>query len=58
MLYTRDFISRHGLPAASTIRSAVAKLQERDLHYRSEQGFLVYDRFFGLWLATPSSFTA
>ena len=52
----RDFISRHGLPAASTIRSAVAKLQERDLLYRSEQGFLVYDRFFGLWLTMPSSF--
>ena len=46
-----DFIRRHRLPAASTIRSAAAKLQNRDIIYRTEKGFIVYDRFFGLWLA-------
>ena len=45
-----DFISRNALPAASTIRSAAAKLTERDLLYRSDAGYVVYDRFFGLWL--------
>ena len=45
-----DFISRNKLPAASTIRSAAAKLTERDLLCRSEAGYVVYDRFFGLWL--------
>jgi len=45
-----DFISRNKLPAASTIRSAAAKLPERDLLCRSEAGYVVYDRFFGLWL--------
>lgn len=45
-----DFISRNKLPAASTIRSAAAKLTERDLLYRADTGYVVYDRFFGLWL--------
>jgi hypothetical protein len=45
-----DFISRNALPAASTVRSAAAKLAERDLLYRTDEGYVVYDRFFGLWL--------
>ena len=45
-----DFIRRNALPAASTIRSAAAKLAERDLLYRTDAGYVVYDRFFGLWL--------
>ena len=45
-----DFISRNTLPAASTVRSAAAKLTERDLLYRTDAGYVVYDRFFGLWL--------
>ena len=45
-----DFIRRNKLPAASTVRSAAAKLTERDLLYRSDAGYVVYDRFFGLWL--------
>ena len=44
------FISRNALPAASTVRSAAAKLTERDLLYRTNAGYVVYDRFFGLWL--------
>ena len=46
----RDFITRNALPAASTVRSAAAKLTERDLLYRADAGYVVYDRFFGLWL--------
>ena len=45
-----QFIRRYRLPAASTIRSAAAKLAERDLIYRTERGYVVYDRFFGAWL--------
>ena len=45
-----DFIRRNKLPSASTVRSAAAKLTERDLLYRSDAGYVVYDRFFGLWL--------
>ena len=45
-----DFIRRNALPAASTVRSAAAKLTERDLLYRTDAGHVVYDRFFGIWL--------
>ena len=45
-----NFIRRNALPSASTIRSAAAKLKERDFLYRTENGYVVYDRFFGLWL--------
>ena len=45
-----DFIRRNKLPAASTIRSAAAKLMERDLIYRTEGGYVIYDRLFGTWL--------
>ena len=45
-----DFIRRNALPAASTVRSASAKLKERDLLYKTDAGYVVYDRFFGLWL--------
>ena len=45
-----DLIARHKLPAASTIRSAAAKLKDRDLIYLTEKGYVIYDRFFGLWL--------
>ena len=45
-----DFIRRNTLPAASTVRSAAAKLKERDLLYRTDSGYVVYDRFFGTWL--------
>ena len=45
-----DFIRRNRLPAASTIRSAAAKLKERDLIYRTNGGYVIYDRFFGEWL--------
>ena len=46
-----EFISRNSLPAASTVRSAMSSLKERDLVYLTEDGYVVYDRFFGLWLA-------
>ena len=45
-----DFIRRNALPAASTVRSAAAKLRERDLLYRTDAGYTIYDRFFGAWL--------
>ncbi len=44
------FLKRNALPAASTVRSAAAKLLNRDLLYKTPKGHVVYDRFFGLWL--------
>ncbi len=45
------FLRRHGLPAASTVRSAAANLEKRDLLYRTDGGFIVYDRLFGVYLS-------
>ncbi len=46
----RDFIARHGLRATSTVASALKHLQRDDLLYQTERGYVVYDRFFGVWL--------
>lgn len=46
-----DFIVRHGLKATSTVASALKDLQERDLVYKTPSGFVVYDRFFNIWLS-------
>ena len=46
-----DFISRHGLRAASSVAAAVKSLNDADLIYRSDGGYEVYDRFFGIWLS-------
>ena len=45
-----DFIVRHGLRATSTVASALKHLKRDDLLYQAEQGYVVYDRFFGVWL--------
>ena len=46
-----DFLSRHGLKSHSTVRSALKDLVESDLLYRSDKGYVVYDRLFGIWLS-------
>ena len=45
-----DFIARNGLRTASTVASALKRLLRDDLLYRTERGYVVYDRFFGVWL--------
>lgn len=46
----KDFLQKHQLGAGSTVRSAVNVLIDKDLIADSEDGYSVYDRFFGLWL--------
>lgn len=48
---SNGFLMRYALPSASTVRSAVANLKARDIVYQTDRGYVVYDRFFGLWLA-------
>jgi len=48
------FVAKHGLRAASSVSSAVGDLESRDLIYRMPTGYVVYDRFFGLWLRSIS----
>ena len=46
-----EFVLRHRLPAPSSIKLALTTLQEKEfLFYDPQVGYLVYDRFFGLWL--------
>lgn len=46
-----DFIARHGLKAASSVKAALKTLLDMDLVYRTDAGYIVYDRLFGLWLS-------
>lgn len=46
----KDFIGRHALGAASTVASVIAGLVEKELLYRTESGYIVYDRLFAEWL--------
>ena len=46
----KDFLQKHQLGAGSTVRSALNVLIDKDLIAENEDGYSVYDRFFGLWL--------
>lgn len=45
-----NFVSRYHLVSASSVSSAIRVLMDKELVYKSEKGYSVYDRFFGLWL--------
>ena len=45
------FISKYGLKNVSSITRALNKLIEKELIYKSEKGYMVYDRLLGLWLS-------
>lgn len=45
------FLSRHGFKSHSTVRSALNDLVSSDLLYRTDDGYVVYDRLFGIWLS-------
>ena len=44
------FISKHRLPALSSIKTALASLADSQFIYQYQGGYIVYDRFFGMWL--------
>lgn len=46
----RDFVRKYNLPASSSIKRALDYLLDKEYVYRSESGYIVYDRFFALWL--------
>ena len=46
-----EFIHRYHLPAPSSIKMAIKSLIDKEFLYQdSIKGYLVYDRFFGMWL--------
>ena len=46
----KDFLLRHSLGSASTVASALENLVEKELLYKTHDGYIVYDRLFGFWL--------
>ena len=44
------FIQKYALKAASTVSSALTALTDKELVYRSPEGYSVYDRFLEIWL--------
>jgi len=50
-VYSGDFLKRHQLTSTSTVRSTLTSLVDADLVYRTETGYVVYDRLFGEYLA-------
>jgi AAA+ ATPase superfamily predicted ATPase len=45
-----EFIARHALRAASSVKSNLSKLLDRELVYKTPEGYIVYDRFMAIWL--------
>ena len=49
--FEHNFMKKHSLTAASSLRLALKSLTEKTLLIKDEEGFYcVYDRFFSLWL--------
>lgn len=46
-----DFAKKHGLPSPSSVSSAVKGLLERDLITMSNGAYMVYDKFFEIWMS-------
>ena len=46
----QEFLQKHQPGPASTVRSALRVLIDKELVAEDEDGYSVYDRFFGLWL--------
>lgn len=44
------FISKYGLTATSSVKSSLSRMLDEEIIYRSPEGYLVYDRFFGQWI--------
>lgn len=49
-ILSQEFISRHNLPAASSVSLALKTLINREFIYKYNGSYIIYDRFFGMWL--------
>lgn len=45
-----EFLLRYGFKSTSSINKALSYLLDKEYVYRSDNGYIVYDRFMGLWL--------
>ena len=44
------FIKEHKLSGASSVKAALKILEDKELVYRTYEGYIIYDRFMDLWL--------
>lgn len=44
------FISKYSLRAASSVNTALKKLLDREIVYKTPDGYIIYDRFMSIWL--------
>ena len=49
-ILSQEFIQRHNLPAASSTSLALKTLLNREFVYKYNDHYIIYDRFFGIWL--------
>lgn len=49
-----EFISKYGLRAASSVKSSLNKLIDKELVYPTNDGYIIYNRFMGEWLRSLS----
>lgn len=47
----KDFLKKHKLSSASSVKTALESLSNKELIYRQTNGYIVYDRFLGIWLS-------
>lgn len=45
-----DFLKKHDLPSASSVKSALETLIDKDYVYPTPQGYIIYDYFMDIWL--------
>ena len=45
-----DFIMKYGLRAASSVKTSLKMLLDKELVYRGSEGYVIYDRFFAEYL--------
>jgi predicted transcriptional regulator len=45
-----EFIRQYELPSASSVKTALTVLVDKDLVYHNADGYTIYDHFFALWL--------
>ncbi len=46
-----EFITKYNLKAASSVKTSLTKLLDKELVYKSRDGYIIYDRFMSIWLS-------
>ena len=47
----KEFLKKHNLSSASSMKTALESLSDKELIYKQNNGYIVYDRFLGIWLS-------